>query len=237
MGDEHVKTYIDGFDDKMQGGIPAGSVVLLVGQPGTMKSSVAYNILFNNAKENGSRGLYVTLEQSSKSLARHMASLGMDPKEAADKLEVIAIGLIRKKLTQLADQSWVQVFKMYTKNLKETNDYKLLVIDSLPVLNVLAKFENPREELFHLFEWLRDLDVTTMLITEMTPDTANFASHGEDFLADGIIYLRMAEIGDISVQRQIRCVKMRAVNHNGDYHSLLFDKGRFKATKSIAQTR
>jgi KaiC/GvpD/RAD55 family RecA-like ATPase len=237
MGDEHVKTYIDGFDDKMQGGIPAGSVVLLVGQPGTMKSSVAYNILFNNAKENGSRGLYVTLEQSSKSLARHMASLGMDPKEAADKLEVIDIGLIRKKLTQLADQSWVQVFKMYTKNLKETNDYKLLVIDSLPVLNVLAKFENPREELFHLFEWLRDLDVTTMLITEMTPDTANFASHGEDFLADGIIYLRMAEIGDISVQRQIRCVKMRAVNHNGDYHSLLFDKGRFKATKSIAQTR
>jgi len=237
MGDGFVKTYIDGFDDKMQGGVPPGSVVLLVGQPGTMKSSVAYNILFNNAKENGSNGLYVTLEQSSKSLGRHMTSLGMDPEKVKGKLEIVDIGLIRKKLTSLQDQSWVQVFKMYTKNLKETNDYKLLVIDSLPVLNVLAKFDNPREELFHLFEWLRDLDVTTFLITEMTPDTAKFANFGEDFLADGILYLRLAEIGDISVQRQIRCVKMRSVNHNGDYHSLLFDGGRFKATKSIAQTR
>jgi circadian clock protein KaiC len=237
MGDGYIKTYIDGFDDKMQGGIPPGSVVLLVGQPGTMKSSVAYNILFNNAKENDSRGLYVTLEQSSKSLGRHMATMGMDPEMVRDKMEIVDIGLIRKKLTSLQDQSWVQVFKMYTKNLKETSDYQLLVIDSLPVLSVLAKFANPREELFHLFEWLRDLGVTTILITEMTPDTAKFANHGEDFLADGIIYLRMAEIGDISVQRQIRCVKMRSVNHNGDYHSLLFDNGRFKATKSIAQTR
>ena len=237
MGDEHVKTYIDGFDDKMQGGIPQGSVVLLVGQPGTMKSSVAFNILYNNAKEKGLRGLYVTLEQGSKSLSNHMTSLGMDPKNVSDHLEIIDIGLIRKKLTALADQSWVQVFKMYTKNLKETNDYQLLVIDSLPVLNVLAKFDNPREELFHLFEWLRDLGVTTILITEMTPDTPKFALHGEDFLADGIIYLRMAEIGDISVQRQIRCVKMRSVNHNGDYHSLLFDSGHFKATRSIAQSR
>ncbi|MFO7619354.1 MAG: ATPase domain-containing protein [Thermoplasmata archaeon] len=237
MEDGHIKTYIEGFDDKLQGGIPAGSVVLLVGQPGTMKSSVAFNMLFNSALEKGLKGLYVTLEQSSKSLAKHMASMGMDPEQVRDKIEVIDIGLIRKKLTQLQEQSWMQVFKMYTKNLKDSNDYQLLVIDSLPVLNVLAKFHNPREELFHLFEWLRDLGVTTVIITEMTPDSPKFSDYGEDFLADGIIYLRMAEMGDVSVQRQIRCVKMRSVNHNGDYHSLLFDHGQFKATKAISNTR
>jgi KaiC/GvpD/RAD55 family RecA-like ATPase len=237
MEDGHIKTYIDGFDDKIHGGIPAGSVVLLVGQPGTMKSSIAFNMLFNGAREKDLKGLYVTLEQSSKSLSKHMAAMGMDPKEAEGKLEIIDIGLIRKKLTNLQDQSWMQVFKMYTKNLKESNDYQLLVIDSLPVLNVLAKFDNPREELFHLFEWLRDLNVTTLMITEMTPDSAKFAEFGEDFLADGIIYLRLAEMGDISVQRQIRCVKMRSVDHNGDYHSLLFDHGQFKATRAITNTR
>lgn len=237
MGDGNVKTYIEGFDDKMQGGIPAGSVVLLVGQPGTMKSSIAFNMLFNHARESGTKSLYVTLEQSTKSLSAHMASMGMDPAKVRDSVEMIDIGLIRKKLTALQEQSWVQVFKMYTKNLKETSDYKLLVIDSLPVLNVLARFTNPREELFHLFEWLRDLQVTTILITEMTPDTPKFALHGEDFLADGIIYLRMAEVGDVSVQRQIRCVKMRSVNHSGDYFSLLFDSGKFKVTKSISLTR
>ena len=237
MEDGYIKTYIEGFDEKMRGGIPEGSVVLLVGQPGTMKSSVAFNMLYNGAKEENLKGLYVTLEQSSKSLAKHMRSLGMNPDDIGETLEVIDIGLIRKKLTQLQDQSWVQVFKMYAKNLKETNDYQLLVIDSLPVLNVLAKFDNPREELFHLFEWLRDLGVTTVLITEMDADTKKLSEYGEDFLADGIIYLRMAEIGDISVQRQIRCVKMRAVNHNSDYHSLLFDDGAFKATKAISHSK
>jgi len=235
MEDGYVKTYIDGFDEKLQGGTPEGSVVLLVGQPGTMKSSVAFNMLYNGAKEKGVKGLYITLEQSSKSLARHMNTLGMDPSDVADNIEIIDIGLIRKKLMQLQEQSWVQVFKMYAKNLKETNDYQLLVIDSLPVLNVLAKFEDPREDLFHLFEWLRDLGVTTVLISEMSADSKRLSEHGEDFLADGIIYLRNAEIGDISVQRQIRCVKMRAVNHNSDYHSLLFDDGKFKATKAISQ--
>ena len=237
MEGEYVKTYIEGFDEKMKGGIPEGSVVLLVGQPGTMKSSVAFNMLYNGAKEESLKGLYVTLEQSSKSLAKHMNSLGMNPEDVKPNLEIIDIGLIRKKLTQLQDQSWVQVFKMYAKNLKETNDYQLLVIDSLPVLNVLAKFDNPREELFHLFEWLRDLDVTTILITEMDADTKKLSEHGEDFLADGIIYLRMAEIGDISVQRQLRCVNMRAVNHNSNYHSLLFDGGKFKATKAISHSK
>ena len=50
MEDGYVKTYIEGFDEKLQGGIPKGSVVLLVGQPGTMKSSVAYNMLYNGAR-------------------------------------------------------------------------------------------------------------------------------------------------------------------------------------------
>ena len=237
MEEEQVKTYIEGFDDKLQGGIPAGSVVLLVGQPGTMKSSIAYNMLFNNAVKNDMRGLYITLEQSTKSLNRHMTALGMDASAVRDKMEIVDIGLIRKKLTQLKDQSWVQVFKRYAKNLKDSNDYSLLVIDSLPVLSVLAKFETPREELFHLFEWLRDLGVTTILIAEMATSTEAFAENGEDFLADGIVYLRNQEIGDISIQRQIRCVKMRSVDHSSDYHSLLFDNGAFKATKAISQSK
>ena len=110
MEEGYVKTYIEGFDEKLQGGIPEGSVVLLVGQPGTMKSSVAFNMLYNGAKEKGMNGLYVTLEQSSKSLAKHMTTLGMNPMDVVTNIEIIDIGLIRKKLTQLQDQSWVQVF-------------------------------------------------------------------------------------------------------------------------------
>ena len=192
---DRVKTYVEGFDERIGGGIPGGSVVLMVGEPGTLKSSVAYSILHNAAKKDGLRGLYVTLEQSTGSLSRHVKGMGWDPKDVSDKLEILDIGLIRKRLTQLKDQSWMQVFKMYIKSLKETTNYDVLAIDSLPVLEVLAKFKDPRDELFQLFEWLRDMGVTTLLISEMNPDSRSYAKYDEDFLADGIIYLRMREVG------------------------------------------
>jgi circadian clock protein KaiC len=231
---DRLKTYIEGFDDRIGGGIPEGSVVLLVGEPGTLKSSIAFNLLFNNAKKDNLGGLYVTLEQSTTSLTKHMKGMGWDPKEVSDKVEVLDIGLIRKRLTQLKEQSWMQVFKMYVKSLRETAKYDVLVIDSLPVLEILAKFKDPREELFLLFEWLRDLGVTTVLISEMNPNSKAYAKYDEDFLADGIVHLRMREVGEASVQRHIRCVKLRATAHSNDYFTLLFDKGQFRATRVIA---
>ncbi|MCK5038723.1 MAG: circadian clock protein KaiC, partial [Thermoplasmata archaeon] len=74
---ERVKTYIQGLDEQLNGGIPKGHVCLVSGMPGTMKSSVAYNILHNNAKHGGKKGLYISLEQGRDSLIEHMDGLGM----------------------------------------------------------------------------------------------------------------------------------------------------------------
>ena len=68
MGEETVKTFVKGFDsDVLGGGVPPGSVVLLRGPSGSMKSSLAYYILYHNALK-GTPGLYVTLEQSAGSV-------------------------------------------------------------------------------------------------------------------------------------------------------------------------
>jgi len=72
-----VKTYIKGFDEQMDGGIPEGAVVLLVGEPGTMKSSIAFSILFNNAKETNAKGLYISLEQGRSNNNLKPAGVGM----------------------------------------------------------------------------------------------------------------------------------------------------------------
>lgn len=232
---EHIKTYIDGFDDKLGAGIPEGSVILIVGEPGTMKSSLSFNVLYNNALRDGKKSLYITLEQSVASLTRHMMGLGWDINAVKDKIEILDIGLIRKRMKQ--DPKWMVVFKTFVKNLKDSNKYDILVIDSLPVLEVLAKFEEPRDDLFQLFEWLRELGLTTLIITEMNRNSQAYAKHGEDFLSDGIIYLRLREVGDVSVQRNIRCVKMRATNHSTDYFTLLFNNGQFIATRVLSDTR
>ena len=62
--DERLKTYIEGFDKVLEGGIPRGHIVLVTGTPGTMKSSLSYYILYNQVKKNDITGVYVTLEQS-----------------------------------------------------------------------------------------------------------------------------------------------------------------------------
>src|SRR5881628_1107817 len=68
-----VKTHIRGFDeDVLRGGIPQGHVVLVRGASGTMKSSLAYYVLYHNALE-GAPGLYVTLEQTAAGLLEHVA--------------------------------------------------------------------------------------------------------------------------------------------------------------------
>ncbi|MEE9507217.1 MAG: ATPase domain-containing protein, partial [Thermoplasmata archaeon] len=69
---DRVKTFIRGLDERMEGGIPDKYLTLICGRAGTMKSSIAFNILYHNAKENGLRGVYITLEQNRKSLVESM---------------------------------------------------------------------------------------------------------------------------------------------------------------------
>jgi KaiC/GvpD/RAD55 family RecA-like ATPase len=225
---ERIKTFVKGLDDQLQGGIPKGHVILLVGQPGTMKSSLAFSMLYNNAKRTGLSGVQVSLEQSRDSLVDNMKGLGMKlDSEIAKRISILDLGFIRKKLTQFGNHTWMEIFKMYTRNLKSNMDYDLLVIDSLPVIEVMARFRNPREDLFHLFEWFRDLDTTTVLIHEMPQDNNRFAQHGEDFLSDGIIHLDMKREHNV-VKLYLAVTKMRKTNHDRGYFPLLFDKDGFE---------
>ena len=222
-----IKTFIKGLDKEMSGGVPEGSVVLIAGKPGTMKSSLAFNILYHNANIDDVSGVYVTLEQSRESLLSNMDGLGMKLGGLEKEISVLDLGMIRKKLTQLTNQTWMEVFKMYLQNLKKNMDIKVVVIDSLPVLEVMAKFQNPREELFHFFEWLRDMDVTAFLITEMQQGSDQFCKYDEDFLSDGIIHLDLKRENNM-VNLFLGVVKMRQTGHKRGYSPLIFDKDGFE---------
>ncbi len=233
-----IKTFIENLDENMQGGVPKGHLVLLAGAPGTMKSSIAYSLLYNNAIKNGTKSLYMTLEQSRENLNQQMGSMGMDPEKVKEKVSVLDLGIIRKSLTHLsAKGSWMQVFKMYAENLRASMGYDLLVLDSLDVLEMAAQMkpDERRAELFYLFEWLRSLGITCILISECNPEQFNCTHRDEAYLADGVVLLKMAEIGDAEVQRRIRVVKMRSTNHASNYFSLLFDHAAFSATRVLTE--
>jgi KaiC/GvpD/RAD55 family RecA-like ATPase len=155
-----------------------------------------------------------------------------------DTVNVLDLGIIRRSSTQLsAKGSWMQVFKMYAENLKASLGYEIRVLDSLDVLEMAAqtKLEERRAELFYLFEWLRSKGVTCFLISECNPDHFNCTHRDEAYLADGVVLLKMAEIGDTDVQRRIRVVKMRSTNHASNYFSLFFDHASFRATRVLSE--
>ncbi len=215
----------------MNGGVPVGHVCLVSGMPGTMKSSVTYSILHNNAKHEGKKGLYISLEQGRDSLIEHMDGLGMPIEEVESLVNIVDIGYLRLNMdTSSEQQSWMRIFKMYAENLHVSNEYEILICDSLPVLELLADVDNRRAELFHFFGWLRELGVTTFLIAEAS-DQANVV-HDEDFLADGIIRLRKEQMG-YDVSRQIVIDKMRTTKHNTGYFSLMLDGEPFSITRVI----
>jgi KaiC/GvpD/RAD55 family RecA-like ATPase len=222
-----IKTYIKGLDAQLNGGIPEGHVVLLCGQPGTMKSSVAYSMMFSNALNEKIPSVYVSLEQSSKSLRDNMVGLGLKHEEVATLVGIQDLAMIRKKLTQLDKSTWYEVFKLTFKNFQDQWGSKIFVLDSLPIFELMAKFKEPREELFHFFEWLRDLNLTSILITEMSQESNLFSTHGEDFLADGIMHLDLKrEINAVNLYLGI--VKMRKTQHKRSYFPLLFENGAFE---------
>jgi len=99
----------------------------------------------------------------------------------------------------------------------------------------MSRFENPREDLFQLFEWIRDLKATTILISEMKPGSEDFGKNGEEYLSDGIIHTKMERVDDANSQRRIRCVKLRARTIRRTTTRSFFQSGILQATRIIAE--
>ena len=236
MAVSRVKTHVRGFDEALCGGVPEGYVTMVSGAPGTMKSSFCYSILYNNALQEGRKSAYFTLEQSRDILLEHMRELGMADEKAAKSMMLLDMGSIRKNLNFLqARGTWIELFKMYAANFMKTEKISLLVLDSLDVMETMARFQDRRTELYYLFEWLRDLGTTSFVISERPMDSPVGGRFDEEaYLADGIIQLGLHPTSDLYMQRRVRCVKMRSTKHETGYYALAFDEGKFEVTRAMS---
>src|SRR3989304_1528961 len=90
---DRVKTYVEGFDAVLGGGVPRGSIVLIAGAPGPMKTTMAFSILYENVKA-GSKALYISLEESQEDLRIAMTALGLTDLDDIE-LYILDIGRVR----------------------------------------------------------------------------------------------------------------------------------------------
>src|SRR3989442_15369258 len=132
-----------------------------------MKSSLTFSILYQNALQENRKSAYFTLEQGKDLVLEQMASMGMADARAAEQIVTLDMGNIRKNLNFLQGRgSWLELFKMYCKNVMKADPVSVLVVDSLDVLETMAKMQDRRSELYFSFEWLRGLGPLTDLNSE-----------------------------------------------------------------------
>jgi circadian clock protein KaiC len=230
-------TYVDGLDRALGGGIPKGSTILVAGTPGTMKTSLILWMMHENARREGVKSLYVSLEQGVESLRAGAERMGMHDLHESH-VYILDIGQLRRGMERSeAGKDWITILIEIIKEGVAGGGYQVLALDSLEALYALVDMKNPRREMFHFLSALKELNLTTFAITETPFGSHRIAAWGEDFLADGIVSLRQVEVGDTEVQLRLRCVKMRWMNVDHSALVLNHDGEKFFITHVISKKK
>jgi KaiC/GvpD/RAD55 family RecA-like ATPase len=168
--------------------------------------------------------------------------MGMPHEDVADRLLVVDVGSLRMDDKKQQEESWLGLTMKTIQKIRERIGCELLVLDSLDAYMLLAETEFSRRAMFMFFEWLRRLKITVFLVSEavdtipllalMSGEIAKDRAY-EAFLADGVLYLKLVEVGDVEVRRRIRAIKMRETDHNMSYFDLMFKDGEFMVTRAL----
>jgi KaiC/GvpD/RAD55 family RecA-like ATPase len=219
--DERLGTGVEGFDGLVQGGFPAGTVNLVAGPAGSGKSLFALHFCYNGAREFGEPAMYVVLEETKGSLQRVLRTFGMDLEdlEESGKFLMIDLGELRVTGTESVSIGFQEVQDFLASALA-TAHVKRLVIDSVSAIGL--HYPNPaefRERLFAFARFLRERDVTSLLIAE-SPDNHALTAHGvEQFIADSVVHLGLEEVKG-ELRRTLTVRKMRFTKHDTAKHPM-----------------
>ncbi len=203
--------------------IPRGSVILVSGSEGALKSGFVFNIISSYLEGCNEHGLYATLEETEESLLRNMKSLGI---KKLDRLHVFDYKDVRLEWKK-EDFDLVKVTEDMIDFYKEKYENQtVFALDSLNAFYSLTSQVNLRKKMYHFFTMLRNKNLTSFLIMEKCSLDRHFNDYierPEYFLADGIIELGIVETKE-NVKRYIQIRKMRGANHSMEKHQIVVGK-------------
>ncbi|MDW7731370.1 MAG: ATPase domain-containing protein [Methanolobus sp.] len=221
------KECLIGLDDlfKEDSDIPVGSVVLVTGAEGSLKSSILFNMISNYLAGSGEHALYATMDETEESHLRNMASLGF---KKTDNMHVFDYRDMRHEWVN-EEPDMVRITEEMINFYKDKYpDLKVLVFDALNALYSISSQTNLRKTMYHFFTMLRDKNLTSFLILETySPEkhvlVGDCLERPEFFLADGVIELGIIE-GREHVKRYIQIRKMRGAHHSMEKHQIVVQK-------------
>jgi KaiC domain protein len=236
---KRVVTSIPGLDEILNGGIPERNVVLLSGGPGTGKTILSQQFLWNGLQM-GEAGVYVALEEHPVQIRQNMAQFGWNVKPFEDKglfalVDAFTAGIGKAKeyekyvVTDLGDIG--ELIDVLSQAIKEMNA-KRVVVDSVTSLYI-DKPSLARGIILKLKRVLAGLGCTTFFVSQISVGERGFGGPGVEHGVDGIIRLDLDEVNG-ELKRSLIVWKMRGTSHSMKRHPFeITDKGIVVKSKEV----
>ncbi len=218
---ERLATGVEGFDELIQGGIPRGFFVAVVGEPGTGKTVFCIHFIAQGIRD-GDKNIYVTTEESRESIIRQARMFGFDFEQAIEEGKLVIIDA----LSGGRDDPWslheLDVEALVAKII-EAKKYlgygrARLVVDSMSAF-WLDKPAMARKYSYYVKRVLSRWDFTALLVSQYAVTTSLGFGFGIEHVADGIIRFRkMVYRGEL--KRFVIVEKMRQTEHSLRMHEI-----------------
>ncbi len=207
---ELVRLGVDGLDEMLHGGLTSGSITLLQGAPGTGKTTMGMQFLYEGASRHDEAGLLITFEQFPHTLYRDALTHGWNLRELERD------GRLRVVFT--SPQVFLSSLKSPVSpisNAIRDMGVERAVIDSVTHFQTLTR--DPVELRSHynfLINGLRREGITSLLLSEDGGSDFVRGDRGRlAFVVDSIILLQHVEI-DSEMQRALAVLKTRGSDHD-----------------------
>lgn len=201
---QYTSTGIQGLDFLLNGGFPTGATILLEGLPGTGKTNLSMQFLYNGAVQYDEPGLYITFEELPGQLYKEMKAFGWDipALERENKMRVLCISP-HVLLEQMETQNG-----LFEQIINEIG-CKRVAIDSISLFQIGDEsVETKRKTIYKLRNILRKFNLTSLLIQEQTsaqdPETSYI-----NYVVDGVIRLALKDYKEHYRKRTLEVLKMR----------------------------
>ncbi|NHI92231.1 MAG: KaiA-binding protein [Candidatus Lokiarchaeota archaeon] len=204
---ERIKTGIPDLDAIIEGGFIIPSVILVLGLPGTGKTSFSMNYLFEGAKHN-EKGLYIsTLSESTSSIINFGSKFWFfDPKKIGRKIFIVELG---KKMEYFQNKRDIldEIF-----NKVEEFDISRVVIDPINPFNlILPSLRDYRIFLYEFSQKIKEYGIQATITAELYDANCNYCH--EAYISDGTILLQTVR-KENKMMRELIIAKMRGTSHS-----------------------